>query len=141
MFRSVIFITVILLFATITVSLQMASNKTLKSSAVNMVRQAIPTQPTVLNEGFYYGSKTSSVSSYAKAPFNPTVCTWIGGTTGNWEVDANWSCGHVPLVNNDVEIFTGTVTLNSDADVHSVIIGNGAGLIVTAGRILNIRQQ
>jgi len=62
----------------------------------------------------------------------------VGGSTGNWEDAGSWSCGHVPTVENDVEIFVGTVTLNSVAQVNSLIVANGAGLIVASGKTITI---
>ena len=87
-----------------------------------------------------HGSKSDRLSLYAKAPRGENLCTYKGPTTGNWEVAANWSCGHVPMINNDVEIFTGTVTLNSDAEINTITIGNGAGLIVTTGRNITVKH-
>jgi hypothetical protein len=91
-------------------------------------------------ETFQDVKRSTAESFNAKSPKGGTVCTWVGPPTGNWEDAASWSCGHVPMSTNDVEIFVGTVTLNSVADVHSIIIGNGAGLTVATGQSLNINH-
>lgn len=53
--------------------------------------------------------------------------TW-SGTSGNWETPASWSGGIVPGVNDDVTISSNvTVTINQQATIKSLIIGNVGG--------------
>ena len=57
--------------------------------------------------------------------------TWIGPTTGDWNVAANWYLQYVPLPCNDVLIPTGhTVTLSGDAECFSLEVEQGAVLEV-----------
>ena len=57
--------------------------------------------------------------------------TWIGPTTGDWNVPANWYLQYVPLPCNDVLIPTGhTVTLSGDGECFSLEVEQGAVLEV-----------
>ena len=64
--------------------------------------------------------------------------TWIGPTTGDWNVAANWYLQYVPLPCNDVLIPTGnTVTLSGDGECFSLEVEQGAVLEVL-GYELNV---
>jgi len=83
--------------------------------------------------------KRANVDSfYAKSYRGDNVCTWVGPSTGNWESAGNWSCGHVPTSDSDVEIFTATVTINTAAFANTIIVGGSAGLIVASGQSITI---
>jgi len=139
MFRASIFLRIVLLVAAGLLCISAGGDK-------GVSEFQIPLAPTQYNHStspvltFEHVKRSTSESFNAKSPKGGTVCTWTGPSTGNWENDASWSCGHMPTSINDVEIFTGTVTVNSTADVHSIIVGNGAGLIVATGHSLNINH-
>jgi hypothetical protein len=80
-------------------------------------------------------TRSQSDSFFARSP---TLCTWVGGPTGNWDVPGNWSCGQVPTVNSDVEINLGTVTLNVNAEVKTLKVGSTGGITVLTGKTVVI---
>jgi hypothetical protein len=126
---------VALLLTAITVGLHIGGNTRKKTSQVEYIYPVSP----IMQEGIYYASRTSSTSHYAKAPYNPTTCTWVGGT-GNWNVPANWSCNQVPTSNNDVEVLIGSVTVNVNADAKTVKVGSMGSITVATGMTLVIHQ-
>jgi hypothetical protein len=66
--------------------------------------------------------------------------SWIGGTTGYWDVPSNWSGNTVPASTTDVTInpaSPATVTIQAgDAEsVNSVTVGAGDTLSITGGSL------
>ena len=62
--------------------------------------------------------------------------SWIGGNAA-WNVDANWSLGHVPLACEDVIVTSGTANLGTnDALARSVTITNSGYLVLTGALII-----
>jgi hypothetical protein len=129
---------VILFSTTIPLYKQVRARPGLGSLCTKALPGVTPIESPLSHEVFYHVRKNNSDAFFAKAPMGGTVCSWIGPSAGNWEVDGNWSCGHIPTINNDVEIFIGTVTVNSDAEIHSLIVGAGAGITVASGKTINI---
>jgi hypothetical protein len=62
---------------------------------------------------------------------------WSGMSTA-WENSSNWSCGVLPGANTDVIINSGTVVLNSDVSIRSLIVKPGASFTVNANHKLTI---
>lgn len=54
---------------------------------------------------------------------------WIGGT-GDWDVPANWNPTGVPTGVNDITIYSGVATVNTNANVKSIVLGSGAQMNV-----------
>ena len=131
---------IILLVLITSVCLTMGARNNAIRPFENSKKQIVRIQPGIYHESMQHASRSTSVSSFAKAPLEITTCTWVGGGTGNWEVPTNWSCSQVPGPNNNVEILLGTVTLNSNADVKSLKIGSSGGLIVTTGRTIVVNE-
>jgi hypothetical protein len=79
------------------------------------------------------GSATVGTFTYTAA----STKTWVGGSSGNWNVPANWSSGTIPG-SDDVVIPSGdTVTFSAGtATVHQV---NGTGSLVVTGGTLNVQ--
>ena len=67
------------------------------------------------------------------------ICTSNAGAV-NWNTAANWSCGHVPAVNDSVIIPNGsTVTLNVNSNtLASLQIDLGGTLTIAAGAAFDI---
>ena len=70
---------------------------------------------------------------------------WVGGTSGDWGVAANWSPTNVPVSNDDVIIDSGSVSIDdgldqSAVDLDSMYVGNnyngGIGNSATAPFII-----
>jgi photosystem II stability/assembly factor-like uncharacterized protein len=64
--------------------------------------------------------------------------TWMGTIDSMWENPANWSCGHVPVVYEEVMIQAGNVVIHSDVAIGSLVAGSGVNLSVEAGFNLTI---
>jgi hypothetical protein len=140
MLRSFIIIAIVLFLATISMHRPMEGNVSSGTTPMHLAQQVKPAPSATLSEGSYHGTKTNKGAFFAKSHRGDNLCSYVGPANGNWEVASNWSCEHVPTAINDVEIFIGTVTLNSDADINSLIIGTSAGLIITTGRNLTIKH-
>ena len=139
MFRASVFPRMLLLIGASSLCISAGGDK----SAIEFqipITQVVTHIHSANSVAFQHVKRSTTESFNAKSPRGGTVCTWTGPSTGNWEDASSWSCGHMPTSTNDVEIFTGTVTVNSVADVHSIIVGNGAGLIVATGHSLNINH-
>lgn len=60
---------------------------------------------------------------------------WIVDANGNWETKADWDLGRKPISSDDVTIDTThrhTVTVNDDATVHSLTVGNDDLVVMEA---------
>ena len=64
--------------------------------------------------------------------------TWTGSTNSSWENPANWSCGSVPDANTDVVIASGTVILNSNTTIRSLVLNPGVNFTINPGYNLTI---
>jgi hypothetical protein len=62
--------------------------------------------------------------------------TWTG--TANWSTTGNWSGASLPAAGADVIISSGTVTVNSNISVGSLIVKSGAGVIIGSGNTLSV---
>lgn len=74
----------------------------------------------------------------------PQQMTWLGGAAGaetRWDTAANWSCGSVPLVTDNVLIPSVTFlpAVASGANTRNLVISAFAGMTVEAGATLNIK--
>ncbi|NCX96144.1 MAG: hypothetical protein EBX41_06985, partial [Chitinophagia bacterium] len=76
----------------------------------------------------------------------PGLINWVGGHTGNetnWYDPANWSCGAIPTVNDD--IFVSAPILNQPAIttgvayVRSMTLESTATLSISSGAVLHIK--
>ena len=76
-------------------------------------------------------SGSSTVTSYANV--------WTG-TTGNWNVSGNWSCGVVPNIASVVEINSGAATITADAECYSLTITGTPTLTVNSNFDLTVSQ-
>jgi uncharacterized repeat protein (TIGR01451 family) len=63
---------------------------------------------------------------------------WNGEVNTAWENAANWDCGNLPGISSDVVIDAGTVMLNSNTTIRSLVIRPGAKLIIKNGFTLTI---
>ena len=66
---------------------------------------------------------------------------WTGGIMGNWENEANWSCGSLPDENTDLVIESGSVIINSNVTVKSIRLLPGAFVSVNAGYTLTVKSK
>ncbi len=79
----------------------------------------------------------SLLGGWARPAGAVETCTWIG-TTAIWETSSNWSCGHVPTVDDNVIIpdvsgFDPVFNANSaNFRVAEIIINSGAKLTVSS---------
>lgn len=67
--------------------------------------------------------------------------TWTGAANSTWLDPLNWSCGSVPDANTDVIINTGTVLINSNVIIRSLVLGAGVNVTVNPGFTLTILNQ
>lgn len=58
---------------------------------------------------------------------------WTGSVNNAWENPANWACGSVPDANTDVVINSGSVQVNANTAIRSLIINPGASVTVAPG--------
>jgi hypothetical protein len=130
-------IRVFLVLATTTVWMQLGLDARSRPIQSNLLTHVTSTKLASSQDVSHYASKSQSDSFFARSP---TLCTWVGGPTGNWDVPANWSCGQLPTPNTDVEINLGTVTLNVNAEVKTLKIGTTGGITVLTGKTLVIDQ-
>ncbi len=79
----------------------------------------------------------SLLGGWTKSARALETCTWLG-ITGNWETSSNWSCGHVPTVDDNVIIpdvsgFDPVFNASSaNFRVAEIIINSGAKLTVSS---------
>ncbi|HEY0042008.1 MAG TPA: hypothetical protein VGB71_15160, partial [Flavisolibacter sp.] len=66
------------------------------------------------------------------------VNVWTGHLDSSWENPNNWSCGAVPDADTEVVIAAGTVIINSNVSVGSLIVGSNAVVNVNTGYTLTI---
>src|SRR3982751_928117 len=135
MLRKFIFARAILLFLTITVWMQLGLDARSRTSQPSVVTKMSSSKSTLHHDVSHSAMRSQSDSFFARSP---TLCTWVGGPTGNWDVPGNWSCGQVPTVNSDVEINLGTVTLNVNAEVKTLKVGSTGGITVLTGKTVVI---
>ena len=64
--------------------------------------------------------------------------TWTGTVNNNWENPANWSCGTVPDNYTDVVINNGTVFINTNVVVHSLVVNPPGAITVISGNTLTV---
>lgn len=65
--------------------------------------------------------------------FGSLVQSWVGGASGNWNAAGNWSPACVPGPTSRVTVASATVTVNAEAHVQNLVIGddaNAATLVV-----------
>ncbi len=68
------------------------------------------------------------------------VNRWLGTASTAWENPANWSCGTVPDAYTDVEINTGTVTVNSAVTIRSLALKPGVVFTVNTGYSITLNH-
>jgi hypothetical protein len=78
------------------------------------------------------------ISDTVRITVNTATNTWTGNVNTQWENSGNWSCGGVPNIHSAVVINSGTVIINSNITIYSLLLGAGANLVVTPGNILTI---
>src|SRR5690349_8378501 len=115
MFRAIQLMRFVPIVAAVSICVCAGDNKDAVDFGAPLVHNSSGLKYSVANADVRHVQRSTAESFNAKLPRGGTVCTWVGPSTGNWEDASSWSCGHVPTSTNDVEIFTGNVTLNSVA--------------------------
>ena len=64
--------------------------------------------------------------------------TWTGAASTAWENPANWSCGSVPDAYTDVVINSGTVVINANTTIRSLVVAPGVNITVGSGVVLTV---
>ncbi|MCK9412706.1 MAG: fibronectin type III domain-containing protein [Prolixibacteraceae bacterium] len=77
------------------------------------------------------GAYSSSITVQTKTNF-----TWSG--TGTWSETAKWSPASLPTTNANVTVSGGTLTIDQDATVSSVVINAGDAVTIAAGKTLTV---
>ncbi|HMJ48777.1 MAG TPA: FG-GAP-like repeat-containing protein, partial [Ferruginibacter sp.] len=86
--------------------------------------------------GYKYRSIADGNNSYA---FTLQFANnWTGAVNSSWENSSNWSCGTLPDSNTDVVINSGSVNINSNVTIRSLVVNTGVILTVGAGNTLAI---
>ena len=89
-----------------------------------------PGGPQAASAAFALAAGSPAPEGIADPPVN-----WVGGSTGFWDVAANWSGGVVPTATDDVALPAGvTVTVRSGSASANSISGGGS-LAVTGGSL------
>lgn len=78
---------------------------------------------------------------------SPVVLQWVGGTPSylnDWNTAANWGCGIVPSVTDNIIIPSGTsytpvVAASGTAYANSITLQPGASLTISNGAVLNVK--
>ena len=83
----------------------------------------------------WYGNKYRcvvdfSISNMFEIKF---ATTWTGTANNSWSNPSNWNCGSLPDSNTDVLISSGTIMINSNITVRSLVLHPGATITVGAG--------
>jgi len=79
----------------------------------------------------------------ANKPAQAAECVWEGDTSADWSNPANWSCGRVPIAEDDVSISSGTppnqptIPATYLVTVNSITINSGATLTILKGSVAN----
>jgi len=74
----------------------------------------------------------------------PIPMQWTGTADTNWSNSANWSCGVVPSISDDVTIPSGTpyapsLAASGSASTHNLTIASGAVLNLNSSSTLNVK--
>ena len=89
-----------------------------------------------LATGTYYASQTiSGCESNTRSATSITINTdgtWVGGSSGNWNVSGNW-CGGVPNSNTAVVSVPGDVVVNLDSSPSVLNLTIAAGATLNGG--------
>ena len=86
----------------------------------------------IINSGTYYikGTEISS-GCYEIKPVTVSISNyWTGAASNEWENPANWSCGRLPDAGTRVIINSGTVTVNSNVVIQSIVTNPSVVLTV-----------
>lgn len=110
------------------------------------VFQPDPTLPIGDNALFLQMTINHTECKYS-IPFNYKVVagpgTWLGGTSSDWNLPANWSDGVVPGSTTDVSIPENSpnqpVINSPDATAHDILIGTGASLTLAEFASIEIK--
>ncbi len=117
-------------------------------------RSASTSIATISNSGLLTGIsngtatityKVANTCDSAFATYSVTVNTtqWVGTISGNWNTGANWSCGIVPAVTDDIIIpvapFAPVISVAGSGNVKNISIATLASVTVDSAAILNIK--
>ncbi len=83
-------------------------------------------------------SGNPKINDTVRITVNTATNNWTGAVSTQWENPGNWSCGGVPNSYAEVTINSGTVIINSNVTIYSLLLGAGANLVVTPGNTLTI---
>lgn len=89
----------------------------------------------------FHSKEGSLVATTLTITYSPALCTtntWTGEISSAWETPGNWSCGKVPDNTMDVIINSGTVILNSNATVKSLLLSPGVSFTVNQEFVLTV---
>ena len=70
--------------------------------------------------------------------------SWVGGASGDWDVPANWSLGHVPLNSEDIAIGNGatvTIPVGYSAVARTVLVSFLGSLTINTGATLELTSS
>ncbi|MEW6219686.1 MAG: hypothetical protein AB1634_09180 [Thermodesulfobacteriota bacterium] len=72
-----------------------------------------------------------------------TIATWVGGSSGNWHVEENWSGGEIPDGPDDQATITSgaTVVVPLNASVERLTIGPDNEVQVANSRVLFLQEE
>ncbi len=86
--------------------------------------------PSIFNGYKYRCAIDGNFSDLYKISFSNT---WTGFADNNWNNPANWKCSSIPDNNTDVIINDGTMIINSNVTINSLVINPGVSLTVNTG--------
>jgi hypothetical protein len=95
------------------------------------------------NTSYYYRVRADKLSVTGQGTYSNTITaqttinyTWSG--TGTWDQTANWSPSSLPTNNADVTVSNGTLTINQDVTISSLVVNSGAAITIASGKSLTI---
>ncbi|MEO6405964.1 MAG: glycosyl hydrolase family 18 protein [Ferruginibacter sp.] len=81
---------------------------------------------------FHADNATNKTGYTAIYTSNCQANTWLGTVNTAWEEAGNWSCGKVPDENTNVTINSGTVVVNSNVAIRTLILNSAVSFTVSA---------
>lgn len=110
------------------------------SYATDTISAAHIYQLHTVSNGYCTTVKDTSVT------VSPQAMAWVGGATGAetaWNTAANWSCGAVPGVNDDVlipnAVYLPVLAAAESADVHNIIVNSSVAISLNTSATLNVK--
>ncbi|MFT3911668.1 MAG: proprotein convertase P-domain-containing protein [Ferruginibacter sp.] len=105
----------------------------------------IPNLSSVGNYTVTYTPGTTGVCTGGTGDLTKTISIvdtngyeWTGAVSTAWEDPGNWACGHIPDETTQLVLTHGTIVINSNVTLYSLVMGPAVNLTVNTGFSLTI---